>query len=238
MSSYSCPRSAGNAATTRFALEDRRGKVVVKSLARKISVGVDERRAIHKCSDMEEGFRKFLKRGGRSDAATARIITYIREFENYLQEYRHVGLNEADSEGLEAFVAWVEDKTNTSAKGHFWGITYYYEYTSNEEMRHSAGILRQQRIERRPFPLGEFRGIHPEYIEKLVAAGIYNVKHMLAVGNTKQGRAALAVETGVPGEVIFELVKLSDLARIPGVKGTRARLYHDAGVDTIEKLAT
>jgi len=32
-------------------------------------------------------------------------------------------------------------------------------------------------------------------------------------------------------------VKLSDLARIPGVKGIRARLYYDAGVDTIEKMA-
>ncbi len=27
------------------------------------------------------------------------------------------------------------------------------------------------------------------------------------------------------------------LARIPGVKGIRARLYHDAGVDTLEKIA-
>jgi len=34
-----------------------------------------------------------------------------------------------------------------------------------------------------------------------------------------------------------EIVKLSDLARIPGVKGVRARLYHDAGLDTVEKIA-
>jgi hypothetical protein len=36
---------------------------------------------------------------------------------------------------------------------------------------------------------------------------------------------------------ILELVKLSDLARIQGVKGIRARLYYDAGVDTMEKMA-
>ena len=41
----------------------------------------------------------------------------------------------------------------------------------------------------------------------------------------------------MPLEAIEELVKLSDLARIPGIKGVRARLYHDAGVDTMEKLA-
>ncbi len=35
----------------------------------------------------------------------------------------------------------------------------------------------------------------------------------------------------------MEHAKLSDLARIAGLKGIRARLYHDAGVDTVEKLA-
>jgi hypothetical protein len=43
--------------------------------------------------------------------------------------------------------------------------------------------------------------------------------------------------TGIPLQTIVELVKLSDLARIPGIKGIRARLYHDAGVDTVEKMA-
>lgn len=35
----------------------------------------------------------------------------------------------------------------------------------------------------------------------------------------------------------MEFVKLSDLARNPGVKGVRARLYYDAGIDTVEKIA-
>jgi len=39
-------------------------------------------------------------------------------------------------------------------------------------------------------------------------------------------------------ETVLELVKLSDLARIPGVKGIRARLYVDAGLDTLEKIAS
>ena len=29
-----------------------------------------------------------------------------------------------------------------------------------------------------------------------------------------------------------------DLARIPGVKGTRARLYFEAGIDSVEKIAS
>ena len=30
---------------------------------------------------------------------------------------------------------------------------------------------------------------------------------------------------------------MSDLARIPGLRKVRARLYYDAGLDTIEKIA-
>ena len=47
----------------------------------------------------------------------------------------------------------------------------------------------------------------------------------------------LAKLAGIPVESVLELVKLSDLSRLPGVKGIRARLYYDAGVDTVEKLA-
>lgn len=32
-------------------------------------------------------------------------------------------------------------------------------------------------------------------------------------------------------------MKLSDLARIQGLKSVRARLYYDVGTDTVEKLA-
>ena len=32
-------------------------------------------------------------------------------------------------------------------------------------------------------------------------------------------------------------MKLSDLARIPGIKSIRARLYYDAGVDSVQKIA-
>ena len=35
----------------------------------------------------------------------------------------------------------------------------------------------------------------------------------------------------------MDIVKLSDLARIPGVKKVRARLYYEAGLDTLEKMA-
>ena len=74
-------------------------------------------------------------------------------------------------------------------------------------------------------------------MQKLAAVGIENVEQMLEAGRTRSGRRELSAQTGIPHDAILEFVKLSDLARIGGVKNIRARLYHDAGVDTVEKMA-
>jgi hypothetical protein len=187
---------------------------------------------------MEEGFRAFLKRGKRSESAIKRCIAYVKEFERYLRE--HQGgkvLDEASSAELEGFVDWIESEPKASAKGHLWALCYYYEYTSNQAMHDLAGTLRQQRISRKPFALKGFRGVNPEYVARLAAVGIEDVEQMRQAGRTSESREELSEKAGVPREAILEFVKLSDLARIPGLKGIRARLYHDAGVDTVEKLA-
>jgi hypothetical protein len=88
-----------------------------------------------------------------------------------------------------------------------------------------------------PFPLKNFRDVNPEYLAKLEAIGITKATQMLSYGQTPEKRAALAKAAGIPEDAVLELVKLSDLARLPGVKGIRARLYYDAGVDSVEKLA-
>jgi hypothetical protein len=89
-----------------------------------------------------------------------------------------------------------------------------------------------------PFKLRDFRGVNPAHIQKLEARGIKSAEQMLAAGRTQKQRATLAEEAGVPEEAILELVKLSDLARLPGVKGIRARLYYAAGIDSVGKMAS
>lgn len=90
---------------------------------------------------------------------------------------------------------------------------------------------------RNPFKLNDFRGVDPATVAALAARGIKNADQMLAAGRTRELRSTLARETGVLESSLLELVKLSDLARLPGVKGIRARLYFDAGVDSVEKMA-
>jgi len=188
--------------------------------------------------NIEEAFRTFLKRGGRSQSAIKRCVAYVKEFEQYLREHQDgKALDEASSRELESFVDWIEGEPKASAKGRLWGLCYYYEFTSNQAMRDFAGALRQQRIKRKPFALKGFRGVSAEYVAKLAAVGIEDVEQMRKAGRTPENRQELSEKAGVPLEAILEFVKLSDLARIPGLKGIRARLYHDAGVDTIERLA-
>ncbi len=91
---------------------------------------------------------------------------------------------------------------------------------------------------RNPFKLKDFRNIPSEIITRLEAQHIKNADQMLLAGRTREQRAELAIETGIPENNILELVKLSDLARLPGVKGIRARLYLDAGIDSVEILAS
>jgi hypothetical protein len=186
----------------------------------------------------EEEFRSFLRRGGRSPNAADRCVARVRQFERYLQEQQEGRcLDGAGPDDLEGFVTSIERAPKTSAKTHLWAIHYYYDYTSNEEMRNLAGALREKRIQRTPLALAKFRGANPDYVNELARTGIRNVNQMLEAGRSQSDREALASGTGVPLEAILEFVKLSDLARIPGMKGIRSRLYYDAGVDTVDKLA-
>jgi predicted RecB family nuclease len=92
--------------------------------------------------------------------------------------------------------------------------------------------------DRNIFKLSDFRGVNPEHVARLKTAGINNIEQMLAAGSTVAARQELAGRTGVPVSAILELASLSDLSRLDGVKAIRARLYYDAGVDTVEKLAS
>jgi hypothetical protein len=188
----------------------------------------------------EEAFRKFLKRGGRKSHTVNTIAKIVRSYEVYLQKFAEgKSVDQATPDDLEKYVEWFEFKEEISAKRQLWGIRYYYRFIGNRVMNQRASELREERTAktRKSFRLRDFRGVNRSHVEKLEALGIRDVEKMLEKGHTRAQRDALAKQTGVPKESILELVKLSDLARLPGVKAIRARLYFDAGIDTLEKMA-
>lgn len=186
----------------------------------------------------EEGFARFLKKGGRSHTAINRCIVCVTAFERYLQDcQKNKRLEEAREEDLRSFVEQAKESSRVPAKTYLWALRYYFEFSSNKEMRKLTGELRQQLIKRKPFELKSLRGASPEYVKKLAAISIKNVEQMLQAGKTQAERQKLSEKTGIPVEAILELVKLSDLSRIFGVKAVRARLYYDAGIDSVEKMA-
>lgn len=185
----------------------------------------------------EDEFRSFLRRSGRSAGAASRCVSAVIDFEQWLggRDSPIAGAIAADH--ITDYVAEVETAPQVSAKTQLWALAYYFEFLDDPDLHALCRTLRQERIDRKPFPLGGFRGVEPEVADRLARIGITNVDEMRTAGCTPEARAALAAQTDLPMEKITELVELSDLARIPGIKGVRARLYRDAGITTVGALA-
>ena len=182
----------------------------------------------------ETGFVAFMRKNKKSERTVRRYVDYMKIFEDYLLKQGR-SLEQATPEDLEGFVDWGKHES-IKIPQHMWAIRTYYEYKPNELMfdvtRELIGMLYMEN-----YKLKDFRGIRTEFVEKLASKGVKTAKQMLDAGKTKTEREILARETGVPVEHILELVKLSNLARIPGVKQIRARLYYEAGLDTLKKMA-
>lgn len=194
----------------------------------------------------KDRFLRYLIAGGRKEDVARRVILLVQVFEEFLYGRSNTALDSATESDLDAFIEFVDqeqehlprhDEIKPSSKSYLWALRYCFQFSQNDHLATYTAMQREKRIQRKPFLLKDFRGIHPDHLAALASIRIRNIHQMLKAGGTSEGREQLAARTGIPSANILELVKLSDLARIPGVKGIRARLYHDAGIDTIEKLA-
>ncbi|HVP40439.1 MAG TPA: DUF4332 domain-containing protein [Candidatus Krumholzibacteriaceae bacterium] len=187
--------------------------------------------------DAEE-FKSFLKKKGKKNHVVDALIKSCSAFEVFLIKRQKLSMDVADKEDVLAFFDAVKDQ-KANVGNHLRAISLYYKFKSKPELSALVSGLRQQRISstKKSFELKNFRGVNPEYINRLSAAGIKNAEQVLKSGKTHVARQKLSEKTGIPQETILEFVKLADLSRIEGVKGTRARLYHDAGIDTVEKMS-
>jgi len=187
----------------------------------------------------KEGFRRFLQGCGKKPHVVAGLIGQVRQFADYLACERHKTLETAEASDFQAYVAALEAGQRGAARTQVRGVALYYRFTGNAALASLAASMRAAAVakERKAFPLRDFWGVDPDHVARLAAAGIVNVAQMLGAGRTPEARQRLAEECGLPVAAVLELVKLSDLARIPGLKAIRARLYYDAGADTLDKLA-
>ena len=187
----------------------------------------------------QTGFIAYLKRQGKKQHVAEGMASQVKAFERFLSEERQADLSQATPDDIAAYAAMLEARKKGLARTSVRGIAIYYGWCGTDAVAGAASAIRQKAIARtrKPFALKGFRGIDPAHAAALKAAGVADVEQMLARGRTPQGRQELALATGVPPDAILELVKLSDLSRLGAVKGVRARLYYDAGLDTPDKIA-
>jgi hypothetical protein len=183
-------------------------------------------------------FARFLKRMGKTENVAQELIRDCEKFARYLDDQPGKSLDQASVEDLLAFTQEIE-RQGLDAKNILRGVALYYKFSTNPALSRQANALREERLaaSRPKFNLRDFRGLDSEDVARLEALGIRTTEQMLSAGRSPAGRQALAEKSSLALETILEIVKLSDLSRLEGVKAIRARLYFDAGLDTLEKLA-
>ena len=181
-------------------------------------------------------FIEFLKNKKKSERTIISYTDFVRQYEAYLFKHKkRKKIQKAGKKDLHDFAKWGE-RNNLKINRYLWGIKEYYGFISKEELELEANAMIGERYLSQ-FKLKDFVGVKQSYIKKLAKEGIKTAKEMLYAGLNKQNRRKLSRNTGIPVEDVLELVKLADQARIGGHKKVRARLYHEAGFDTIDKIA-
>lgn len=180
-------------------------------------------------------FRKYLRRAGKREHVADDLCERVAAFEaGLLQAGR--SLDEAGESDVRRLAEEAPGQRNNDLRA----IALYFRFAGRPELAGAAGRLREESVAgaRAPFPLRKFQGVDPEHMAALARDGIVNVTQMIERGKTPADRRALADKTRVPLAAIEEYVKLSDISRVGAIKAKRARLYVDAGLDTVDRMAS
>ncbi len=186
-----------------------------------------------------DGFRKALKAKGKKEHVIDDLCARVQAFESALA-VAWIPLSEA---GLEDVRAWGSSTAGPGAAGpsknDLRALALYYSWAGRTEFAKELSQLREAAIAktRKTFAMRAFRGVDQDHMDRLEREGIVDVRQMIAAGATPALRRALADRTGIPPAAIEEYVKLADISRIGAVREVRARLYVDAGLDTVDKVA-
>jgi hypothetical protein len=184
----------------------------------------------------ESEFRIFLEQMGKKPHVIDGLVEEIHHFEEWLSNKKDTSIENGCREDLIAYASQLQKR---EVKIYMRALALLYRWLGNNDLKELAHCMRKAEISksRRVFKLIDFCGIKQDDISKLEVLGIKNVEDMLSAGKTPQMRKELVEKSGLSPDVILELVRLSDLSRLPGVKGIRARLYLDAGIKAVEAFS-
>jgi len=183
----------------------------------------------------EERFRRYLKETGKPEKRIEREVSKMKDFELYLSRHRKRKLGAETAEDLKDFMNQLGDRRE-KINVWLWVLSRYYNSVSNDLMLCAVNeMIGLQFI--KVANLKDFLGVNHQHTQALRKDGVFTSMHLLDGGRTEEGRVELAERTCVPLSAILELVKLADLSRIPGLAKKRARLYYDAGLETLDRIA-
>lgn len=185
----------------------------------------------------EAGFRSYLQDRKTPANIMAQFIRFASEFFDYLQQYRQTSSENQQAEDLHEFFTWLDQQfRRPRINRYYYALKAYYRFKANKDLYHTAdeilGIISLEALK-----LKDFAGVNPTVAKTLAAHNVRTAAQLLAITRTHTERVKLAKATNLPEPQILELVKLSNLARIPGLKQKRARLFYEAGLDTLDKIA-
>ena len=183
----------------------------------------------------QEEFRKFLRTKGKQVHVVDQMIKLAAGFKASSGK----SLNDITAKELARLLPELERNEQGLGKKTARAVGLHLAMAGKSEAAAAAWAFRKEAIarQRAPLSLKQLLNVAPDACNRSTASGIVNAEQMLAHGRTKPEQEALSRRIGISYAAILELVKLSDLSRIFGVKGVRARLYYTAGVDRPAKLA-
>ena len=164
----------------------------------------------------------------------------VQQYEQFMKDNYGKNADESTVEELMNYMKKLDEEEDDVFRKYFYSIYQYYRCTFNQYLSDELNKLYCTRTgqDRRIFKIKKFKGLEKSNIKKLNELGIINIEDVHEKTRTAKMREELASKTNLPIDWILKITKLSDLARIAGLKVTRSLLYYDAGVDTLEKIAT
>ena len=187
---------------------------------------------------MNEEYLHFLKYKKKPSTKTKnRYLNDLKLLKDYLHEFKDKkNISQAKPKDVEDFINWLKESESQRVVLCCKSIGIYFEFLKRYDLKSKAVDIMWDSTDK-PLELFRILGSHGWTAWFLKQKGIDNVQRMLEYGNTKEKRESLAEVLEVPVEEISELTKLAELTRIPGLKRKRARLFYNAGYDTLEKIA-